>query len=183
MEFHMNEQGLDRSNRNDPASQPGRRSPWVRRLAIGALLVGLGTVSGFVAAKAHGPVWMFHGMGHRGFDPALAGKRVEHRVDRVLSHIDATQEQKDKVGGILKSAMTDIAGLGVHPLEAREKFAELLRADKVDPAAIETLRAEQVSKIDAASKRVAQAMTEAAAVLTPEQRRELIDRWQKRFTR
>jgi periplasmic protein CpxP/Spy len=179
----MSEPGLDNGGQDVAPARPTRRNPWVRRLAFGALLVGIGTVSGFAAGKVHGaPGWMWHGMGHHAFDPDRAAKHVEHRVDRVLSHINATQEQKDKVGGIIKTAMTDIAGLGVHPIDARTKFAELLRADTVDPAAIEALRAEQVSKIDAASKRVAQAMTDAAAVLTPEQRRELIDRWQKRFS-
>jgi len=79
--------------------------------------------------------------------------------------------------------MTDITNLGVHPLDARNKLGQLLAADTVDPAAIEALRVEQLGKMDAASKRVTQAMTEAAAVLTPEQRRQLIDRWQKRFSR
>ena len=65
------------------------------------------------------------------------------------------------------------------PWEARGKFVELLRADTIDPAAFETLRAEQIAKADAASKRVVQAMTEAASVLTVEQRRELTQRWEK----
>lgn len=180
----MSEPGLDNSDRDLPAGQPARRNPWVRRLAIGALLVGIGTVSGFAAGKVHSaPGWMWHGMGHRPFDPERAAKRIGHRVDHVLSRIDATQEQKDKVGGIVKTAMTDITNLGVHPLDARDKLGQLLRADTIDPAAIEALRVEQLGKVDAASKRMAQAMTDAAAVLTPEQRRELIDRWQKRFSR
>jgi Spy/CpxP family protein refolding chaperone len=184
MELHMSESRLDNSNGDLPSGQPPRRNPWVRRLAVGALLVGLGTVSGFAVGKVHGaPGWMWHGMGHRPFDPDRAAKRIEHRVDHVLSRIDATQEQKDKVGGIIKTAMTDITNLGVHPLDARNKLGQLLAADTVDPAAIEALRVEQLGKMDAASKRVTQAMTEAAAVLTPEQRRQLIDRWQKRFSR
>ena len=180
----MSEPRLDNSDSDLPSATPPRRNPWVRRLAVGALLVGLGTVSGFAAGKVHGaPGWMWHGMGHRSFDPDRAAKRIEHRVDHVLSRIDATQEQKDKVGGIIKTAMTDITNLGVHPLDARNKLGQLLTADTVDPAAIEALRAEQLGKMDAASKRVTQAMIEAAAVLTPEQRRQLIDRWQKRFSR
>ena len=104
-------------------------------------------------------------------------------MERVLSRVDATAEQRGKVSGITKAAISDLTAQGIMPWEARRKFVELLRADTIDPAAFETLRAEQISKADAASKRVVQAVTEAAAVLTVEQRRELTERWQKRMSR
>ncbi|NJM34686.1 MAG: periplasmic heavy metal sensor, partial [Rhodomicrobium sp.] len=100
-----------------------------------------------------------------------------------LSRVEASPEQKAKVGTVIKTAVNDLAALGVKPWEMRAQFIELMRADTVDAAALEALRAEQLGKIDAASKRIVQAMTEAAEALTPEQRRELTDRWQKRFSR
>jgi Spy/CpxP family protein refolding chaperone len=50
----------------------------------------------------------------------------------------------------------------------------LLSADTFDRAALETLRAEQVAKFDTASKRIVQAVSDAAGVLTVEQRKELV---------
>ena len=52
----------------------------------------------------------------------------------------------------------------------------LLTQPTVDRSAIEALRAEQLSLADAASKRFAQALGDAAEVLTPEQRRKIDDR-------
>lgn len=180
----MSEPIMDNGTSGKSSGEAGKRRPWGRRVAIGALLIGLGTVSGFAISNVHGePGRFWHGMHHRPFDASRMAERIEFRVDRVLTRINATQEQKDNVGTIIKSAVTDVTGLGVHPWETRQKLMTLLGAEKIDPAAIEALRAEQVGKIDAASKRMVQAMTEAAAVLTPEQRHELAQRWQDRFSR
>jgi Spy/CpxP family protein refolding chaperone len=51
-----------------------------------------------------------------------------------------------------------------------------LTQDKVDRVEIEKFRAEQLALADAFSKRVSQAIGEAAEILTPEQRRKLADR-------
>lgn len=160
-----------------PAGRSGRR--W-RGAIIGAALFAVGTASGFAVATAHGmPWWMLGGGKHHRLDPERVAAHADRRVDKVLSRVNATQDQRDKVKGITKSAITDLSTMGVMPWEARGKFVELLRADTIDPAAFEALRAEQISKADAASKRLVQAVTEAATVLTPEQRRELTDRWEK----
>jgi periplasmic protein CpxP/Spy len=159
--------------------QPRRRRRW-RGVVSGVLLLAVGAVGGYAAGAAHGPWWILSAAAHGGFTPEKMGKRIDRRVDRVLDRVDATQEQRDRVTGILKGAVGDVTALGVKPFEARQKALELLRADTVDPAAFEALRAEQIATADAASKRVVQAMIEAAQVLTPEQRRELADRWERR---
>jgi protein CpxP len=159
--------------------QPRRRRRW-RGAITGVLLLSVGAIGGYAVGAAHGPWWILSAAAHGGFTPERMGKRIDRRVDRVLDRVDATQEQRDKVTGIFKSALGDVTALGVKPFEAREKFLTLLRADTIDPAAFEALRAEQISTADAASKRVVQALTEAAQVLTPEQRRELADRWERR---
>ena len=57
---------------------------------------------------------------------------------------------------------------------------ELLSAPTIDRAAIERLRAEQIQGADAVSKRMAQAFADAAEVLTPDQRKKVAERMQKR---
>ena len=79
--------------------------------------------------------------------------------------------------------MLDLAKLGIDPRDTHEKFLTLLRADKIDPDALEALRVAQLAKWDAASKRIVQAVAEAAPVLTPAQRRELTDPWLPREMR
>jgi periplasmic protein CpxP/Spy len=164
-----------------PESSPARRRPGRgRRILIGALLFALGGAGGF-ALGAHAPAAVFrHGMHLMKTDPQALAARVEHRIDRALSRIDANAEQKAKIEAAAKSAVLDLAKLGIDPRETHEKFIDLLRADKIDPEALETLRAAQAGKWDAASKRIVQAIEEAAPVLTAEQRRHLTERWLRR---
>jgi periplasmic protein CpxP/Spy len=61
-------------------------------------------------------------------------------------------------------------------LSARQRGRTLLTQPGIDRAAIEAFRAEQLALADAASKRLTQALGDAAEVLTPEQRRRLDER-------
>ena len=180
METDMTDTGI---SGQDQVPAPRARRRW-RGAIIGAALFAVGTASGFAVATAHGmPWWMLGAGAHHRMDPERIAARVDRRVERVLSRVDATAEQRGKVSGITKAAISDLTAQEIMPWEARRKFVELLRADTIDPTAFETLRAEQIGKADAASKRIVQAVTEAAAVLTVEQRRELTERWQKRMSR
>ena len=56
---------------------------------------------------------------------------------------------------------------------ARDRARSLLLQPSVDRTAIESFRAEQIALADTTSKRVAQALADAAEVLSPEQRRKI----------
>jgi periplasmic protein CpxP/Spy len=155
--------------------KPQRR--WGRLVLAAALLVGLGGVGGFALGAHKASSFFWHAMAPGKLTPEETASMVERKVNHVLSHVDATDEQKTKVSAIAKAAAADLTKLGFTPGEGRTKFLQLFRADKVEPDAIEALRAEQSSKWDAATKRIAQAVAEVAQVLTPEQRRELTERW------
>ena len=62
--------------------------------------------------------------------------------------------------------------------QARQQALELLSAEKVDHAAIENLRAAQIAMMDSASRRLSQALADAADVLTVDQRKKLAERAQ-----
>lgn len=178
MESHMTD--MNAGGQLPEAAPPKRRRKLWRGALLGTLLLGVGAASGFAAGSVHGmPWWLLKAGAHHRLDPERIAKRIDNRVDRVLDRVDATNEQRGKVSGILKTAMTDLTVLGIRPWETHAKFIELMRADTIDPAAFEALRAEQISTADAASKRVVQALTEAAQVLTPAQRRELVERWDR----
>ena len=102
---------------------------------------------------------------------------VETRADRMIRHlsieIDATGEQQDKLREIVRTAVRDILPVREKVLAARATARELLTQQTVDRGAIEKLRADQIAIHDAASKRLVQAVADAAEVLTPEQRRKL----------
>lgn len=113
-------------------------------------------------------------------DPA----RAEEHLDRMLKHmyveIDATEAQKQKLDPIAKQAAKDLRPLREKAREARMRSVELLSAEKIDRGAIEKARAESIRAADATSKRFTQALTDIAEVLTPEQRKTLAARMQRR---
>jgi Spy/CpxP family protein refolding chaperone len=109
----------------------------------------------------------------------LSPADIEDRVDRGIRHaaieIDATPEQQEKLRTIAKGAVKDLLPMREKAHTARARAAELLTQPKVDRAAIEAFRAEQLALADAASRRFAQAVGDAAEVLTPEQRQKAND--------
>jgi Spy/CpxP family protein refolding chaperone len=167
-------------------TNPGTPAPARRRrgrAALLALLVALGVgTTAFFAGQAFsqpgfGPFG--HGGWHgRGFmmgqmDPA----QIEDRADRMVRHlaieVDATAEQQERLRAVVKSAVKDLLPMREKAQSARQRGRELLTQATIDRAAIEAFRAEQIAQVDAISKRVAQAVTDAASVLTVEQRRKI----------
>ena len=167
------------TNPGTPAPAPRRRG----RAALLALLVALGVgTTAFFAGQAFsqpgfGPFG--HGGWHgRGFmmgqmDPA----QIEDRADRMVRHlaieVDATAEQQERLRAVVKSAVRDLLPMREKAQAARQRGRELLTQTTIDRAAIEAFRAEQIAQVDAISKRVAQAVADAASVLTVEQRRKI----------
>ncbi len=162
------------------AAQPRRRFwRWAGIAGLAAGLAGL-------AACGHGH--HEHGRGHGGpfgmhgsADPETAGKRIDKAVDWVLSDVQASAEQKQKVSAIARQALADLAPLRDKHRAARQNALNLVTAPTVDRAAMESLRAEQLQLAEQASRRFTQALADVAEVLTPEQRARLKERVEKRM--
>jgi Spy/CpxP family protein refolding chaperone len=152
-----------------------RRGAFIFTLVV-ALVAGL--AGGYVGKSfAHG------GPGHwrdgMPTDPAKMDSRVERMIKRFASKVDASTEQKDKLAAIAKSAAKDLAPLREKAQAARKQAIGILAGANVDRPALERLRAEQIQLADAGSKRLTQALADAAEVLTPEQRTKLAERMQR----
>ncbi|HJY79096.1 MAG TPA: Spy/CpxP family protein refolding chaperone [Burkholderiales bacterium] len=145
------------------------RRGFFRRAGLFALA---GTALAGFGAKAYA-----QGGWHRG-EPLS-----EAHLDRMLKHlyveIDATEEQKQRLAPILKDAAKDLAPLREKARATRAQAIELLTQDRIDPAAIESLRAEKMRLADEASRRFTKALSDAAEVLTPEQRKTLAQRFER----
>ena len=145
---------------------------------IGAAIVGL--VGGGLATSAmgHGGFGPRHwgggpgGWGHhrmRGPEsPEQAKEHAARMVERFAWHVNATAEQKQKLTVIAQSLAGDMQPLHQEMREAHKRGIEILRQPTLDRAALEAFRAEQIAAADGASKRLAQALADAAEVLTPE---------------
>jgi Spy/CpxP family protein refolding chaperone len=155
---------------------PQRRWPLIVTVVLAAALTGAAANHALSeGAFGHGP-WgppgFMGGMGGR-FDPAQAEDRADRMVRHLAIEIDATSQQQDKLRAIAKAAAKDLVPMREKAVAARERAHTLLTQPSIDRAAIESFRGDQIALADAASKRIAQALTDAAEVLTPEQRRKI----------
>ena len=162
-----------------PGYRSARRGTFMIALLAVALVAGL---AGSMLSTAFGQSyswqriqWRHGGM----FGGPLTPAQIDDQIDRVSKHLaielDANQEQQVKIANIAKAAVADLRPLREKLEAARPQAISLLTAPTIDRTAIERLRAEQVGLAETASKRLAQALADAAEVLTPEQRQKVAE--------
>jgi periplasmic protein CpxP/Spy len=181
--------------REMPASPPQGVRPRKRRAIAGGALFGAFILSPAGSGLGHRMLASVPGMAaaaapfEGGFPPGLAADWrsglfdgaieavVEAHADRIIRHlaieIDATTEQQDKLRAVVGGAVHDLLPVREKLLAARATARDLLTQQTIDRAAIEKFRADQIAVHDATSKRLVQAVADAAEILTPEQRRKL----------
>jgi periplasmic protein CpxP/Spy len=157
----------------------GRRGTFLIALVAVALVAG---ITGNLLSKAFGQGNSWHHISwHDGgvFGGPLSPAQVDDRIDRMSKHIaielDATTDQQVKIANIAKAAVAELRPLHEKAHAARAQAVTLLTAPTIDRSAIERLRADQIGLAETASKRIAQALADAADVLSPEQRRKVAD--------
>jgi len=150
-----------------------------------ALAVALAAGTG-AAAWAHGP----HGGGHGRHAHAMhhgAGGGMflgsPERIDRLLDGLNATEAQRTQIKQIARAAAQDLQAQRKEGQALREQVAAVYTAPTVDAAKAESLRQQMLARHDATSRRITQAMLDASAVLTPEQRVKLGERMAERKQR
>lgn len=157
-------------------------SPRKRRFLFGSIAAGvlvLAAGSALVVAHAggRGP----HAMHGGGMDFDEISDHFQVHIEHVLEDVDASPDQQAQVRAIVASAAEDVKALRAQHAGAHTRLQEILVAPSVDRGQLETLRAEHVAAIDAASKRCVTALADAADVLTPEQRSKLAARLERRM--
>ena len=106
-------------------------------------------------------------------DSASIEEHADHMVKHLAVEIDATPEQEEKLRAIVTAAVKDLQPVHEQARAAHQQAHDLLTQPSIDRAALEKVRSEQITLWDAASKRITQAVGDAAEVLTPEQRQKL----------
>ena len=134
------------------------------------------TLAGALGAIAAGVGWKAFAQGGHGYHGRFS---IDERIDKMVKHlaieIEATPEQQEKLAAIAKGAAKDLAPLRGQAMDTRKQAMELLAAPNVDRTALEKLRLSKLQHADAASRRITQALGDAAEVLTPEQRVKLAE--------
>ena len=162
-----------------PRTRRGRTILFATLIAATAIITGAAVNKALSNPFGFGPGW--HGArGHWGSVP-LDPAQIEDRADRMVRHLsielDASNDQQEKLRGIVRGMLKDVLPARERAFAARRQARELLTANTIDRGAIEKLRADQIALADTVSKRVTQALGDAAEVLSPEQRRKLADRF------
>ena len=169
---------------NDTSSNQSRGccSPGGRGRRGGALVVLLaalvaGAAGGYIGktyaqGSFGGPMGGRMGM-HGTIDPAKLDTQVERMIKHFAVEVDATPAQRDKLTVIAKAVAKDLLPMRAQMRSAREQATGLIGGANVDRAALEILRAAQITMADTASRRMTQALADAAEVLTPEQREKI----------
>ena len=157
--------------------RPSRRRFFQRAAiatVVAAVTAGLG-----LKAFAHGGAGL-HGWHHGGFmggthDPA----KLEQHLDRALEHvyvdIEATEAQKQHITPIVKAAAHDMLAVRPQLADGHRRFLALLAQPTIDRAELEALRAEHIHLIEQSSRRLTEALADAAQALTPAQRQKLAE--------
>ena len=157
---------------SENSAQPNSRRRWFAGLAA---LGGFGLLS----AKAHA-----HGWGRRhSLDPEEMARRLDWRIGRMVQDAGGTPQQKERLVAIATAALAELKPLREQMRQSRRAGLELLAAPVVDRRALEQLRTTQMQAADARSRRMLQAMADAAEVLTPEQRAKVAERMKQRMDR
>jgi len=144
------------------------------RLFVGALTLA---IAGAFVSVAHAqggpraegaPMGMHGGFGH--------GRMLE----RMLDSVNASADQRARIHDIMKAAATDVRQQHEASRGLRDQALTLFTQPTVDARAVEALRQQMLQQHDQTSRRWMQAMLDASAVLTPEQRTQLAERIKQR---
>ena len=152
--------------------------PRKRRVVLGSIITLVVLAAGSAIALAHG---MGGGWRHGGMDTGEMAEHLQVHVQHVLDEANATPEQKAQIKDIVAAATKDLEALHQQHGGAHQQLHEIFTAPTIDRARLETLRAEHIQALDAASKRCATALADAAEVLTPEQRKTLGEKMARKF--
>jgi len=167
-------------------NEPIAPTPSTRRSSRSrTLLLVTSAVLGLFALLAATKAFVFarEGGWHHGWNGPMTAEqinsRIEHGVKYMLSEVDASPDQKAKVTAIFQAAAKDVTALHDQHIAARTQLHDIMSAQTIDRARLETVRAEELQLADQASKRIVTAIADAAEVLTPEQRTKLIQEMQE----
>ncbi|MGV3553027.1 Spy/CpxP family protein refolding chaperone [Rhizobium sp.] len=145
---------------------PPEKRRWSRKLIIGSVAVAIAAGAG-AYAYASNDGWGGRQKFMRGY--------MEYRLDQMLTEAGASDDQKSKVKTIVTTTIDEVRPEREARMAMRDEIIKLIEAPTIDRNAIESLRAKQMAQFEERSKAIAKAVVDAAEVLTPDQRKKLVE--------
>lgn len=145
-----------------PPEKPG----WSRKFLIGSVAVAVAAGAG-AYAYARSDDWGGRHKFMRGY--------IEYRLDRMLTDAGADADQKSKFKSIVTTTIDEVRPDREARMAMRDEIIKLIEAPTIDRNAIEALRAKQMAQFEERSKAIAKAVADAAELLTPDQRKKLVE--------
>ena len=105
---------------------------------------------------------------------------MEFVVNRMLTKVDATDEQKEEIDGILDGAFEEFEAKRADHEAKHEELREILTAETIDREALEAMRVEAVEHFEEGSLAFTDVIVEVSEVLTAEQREQLAEMIEER---
>ena len=133
-----------------------------------AATAGMAGIAGAALAQRGGAMHAMHGHAMGSMDPAAMEAQFDQHIAAMVP--DATDDQKARLKTLMGAFHAELGTVHNQFREAHVRAHALLLAPTVDRAGLETLRAQQMSALDAESRRMFATLADAAEVLTPEQR-------------
>ena len=174
------------SNTDNKNTTPkSNRKFWIAGGVAGAILASAIGAQAFTSSKTYQHLSLESGNmqsiswrrgNHRAMTPEQMNDRVERMVKHLAIEIDANDEQQKQLAGLAKTLIGDVMPMRGTMRETGEQLQKILTAPIVDRAALEALRIERLAEADKISKKLVNAVADAAEVLTPEQRKTLAER-------
>ena len=144
-----------------------------RKARTGGVLMGLAAA---LVLAVGGLVWSTEAYSGHGGKDGKSGWSVERKIDRMLGEVGASDDQRSRVQAIVKKAVADLGKDGKVKQRMWQDFAGALGGDSIDRDALEALRRHKMETADRRSRRMLTAVVDAAEVLTPAQRAELLEK-------
>jgi Spy/CpxP family protein refolding chaperone len=166
---------------NGYSQQRRRRGGWSRFLGgflMGALLAGSAVVYSQVGRGTQlgfsGPGWFGRHNGTGTIETAM--ERAEFATDWMLTRIQATDEQRQRVKAIVDNAIRDLYPAKEQHQQNRQALVQALLQTPVDRGALETARQSELQLAETVSSRLVGVLADVSEILTPEQRAQPAER-------
>jgi protein CpxP len=145
---------------------PTRTRKLLKEIGLAALLA-IAVIGVAVGSLASSGSWRH--------DPERMRKHADFAVEYALREVDATPEQVVQVKAIVGQAMTALDAVRDQHVANRDALVAALSQPEISREQLQAIRAQELALADSASVQIVDALVDAAAVLTPEQRTELIE--------